>query len=63
MVGVLSTLVSKRKNFNILLLVLRCPTSTDWRFMYRLTPGSEAVQDIPEAVYTTTQGRSPRGVV
>ena len=31
-------------------------------FMYRLTPGSEAVSDIPEAVYSTTRGRSPRGV-
>jgi len=31
--------------------------------MYRLTPGSEAVQDIPEAVYTTTRGRSLRAVV
>jgi len=30
---------------------------------YRLTPGSEAVQDIPEAVYTTTRGRSLRTVV
>ena len=29
---------------------------------YRLTPGSEAVSDIPEAVYSTTRGRSPRGV-
>ena len=37
-------------------LVLRLP------FEYRLTPGSEAVQDIPEAVYSTTRGRSPRGV-
>ena len=33
-----------------------------WLVVYRLTPGSEAVRDIPEAVYSTTRGRSPRGV-
>ena len=31
--------------------------------MYRLTAGSEVEQDISEAVYSTTRGRSLRGVV
>ena len=30
------------------------------KVMYSL--GSETVVDIPEAVYSTTRGRSPRGV-
>ena len=38
------------------LLAYGCPVG-----MYRLTPGSEVVQDIPEAVYSTTRGGAQGG--